>query len=864
MRFFLEPSVLNMKNFILLFIACCFTTALAAQPLKGSSNYEQLIASAEEAEALSNWNYAYDQYKEAYDKQDEASLLPKLAKLSYDLRDFAAAERYYKQIFRRLEPTDTSYNEHRFYYGRTLKINEKFDDALMVFQDFLRHNGDENLRTLAEMEMVGAEMAQNAPEETSEVTINTLGRKVNGLQSEYSPALGEGGKVLFFSTWEGSDVIVPEDLNDPANFSRIFMSESKENRKGEIEWQNAEALGVEVNRPGVHTANPAISTDGRRLYYNRIVLEGQLPSDARIYVSDVDDNGWKSGNEVEGINGDHLALQPAVGELFGQEVLFFVSDMAGGFGGYDIYYATYEGDNSYGDPVNLGPTINTIGDDITPFYFDGTLYYSTDGQPTMGGKDIYYSVWNGSNWSDPENMGPGFNTAQDDQSFRLYGDGYVGFLTSNRKGVRSVKSKTCCDDIFGFEIAQLYADLVVGLFTDDRKGLIGGNVRLVPVSNGSPLNEGEKQEKEKGNRFDYGLTLETDYIIIADHPDYYPDTFAFNTLGVEESKTFEHRFFLKAKPVPPPKPEFDTIEIREAIVLENILYDFNKSNILPESEPDLYVVLDLMGEYPEMVIELSSHTDARGQDSYNRTLSKRRADSARRWLIGKGVDGKRIKTEGYGKTVPQTVSERINERFDWLPIGTVLTEEYIDALPSEEQQEEAHRLNRRTEFQILEGPTSIIIRRDILEKKVESAPNRNSLPKYTAPAPVQDTMVKSHLSSLYGQENLQGLPILRFEHRKYSLGTVQKGKKLSFSYTFTNIGEAPAKVMLIQACECTTTEHDNTKVYQPGEVGTIEVIFDSSSKDEAETITIDIFLEQTDSRDVPIIESVEYEFEIEK
>ncbi|NJO86720.1 MAG: hypothetical protein HC821_01190 [Lewinella sp.] len=313
-------------------------------------------------------------------------------------------------------------------------MNQKYDDAILVLQDYLRHATDTTRRILAEREILGAEIAQNAPDSTSEVKIVNLPGRVNTLFSEYSPALSSDGQVLYLSTWDKAEVIVPLDANDATSFSRIFSSTAKENRKKEMEWEKPSPLGVEVNRPGVHTANPALSPDGRRLVYNRIILESQTPKEAKIYSSDADDTGWKSGNVLPGINGDYLALQPAFGELFGQEVLFFVSDMAGGIGGYDIYYAPYKGDNSYGDPVNLGPTVNTIGNDITPFYFDGTLYFATDGLPTLGGTDIFYTVWNGSNWSEPQNMGPGFNSSLDDQSFRLYGEGYLGYLTSNPGG----------------------------------------------------------------------------------------------------------------------------------------------------------------------------------------------------------------------------------------------------------------------------------------------------------------------------------------------------------------------------------------------------------------------------------------------
>lgn len=853
-----------MKKFFLLSLVLLSSIAtLLAQPLAGSSNYEQLIEGARLEEEQFSYSRALEKYEEAYDKEEDEAVLVKMAELNYRLRDYLAATRFYKTLFRKIEPTDSTHNEHRFYYGRALKIVEKHDEAIMQFQDFLSHTTDEDMKLLAEREITGAEMAQNAPEETSEVAVEDAGRKVNSLFSEYSPTLSPDD-ILYYSKWDASEVVVPEDLNDPKNFSRIFMSAQKENRKGEKEWQRPEALSEEVNRPGFHTANPAISEDGRKLYYNRIVLQSQKAVEAKIYVSDVDDAGWKSGNEVEGINGEYLALQPALGELFGRDVIFFASDMPGGYGGMDIYYATSNGDNSYDEPVNLGAQINTIADDQMPFYFDGTLYFSTDGLPTMGGFDVYYSVWNGSEWSNAENMGPGFNTSQDDLSFKLYGEGYRGFMTSNRKGGRSIKSKTCCDDIYEFEIARLYADLVVGVFTEDRKGLMGSTVNLVPVQPGTQkgLNDGDQQTKDKGNRFDYGLELENAYLVTVSHPDYFPDTFAFDILGLEESKTVEHRFFLKAKPVVE-VPKYDTVRIGEKIRLENILYDFNKSTIRPESEVDLNQVLSILQETPELVIQLNAHTDARGPDGYNMTLSNRRAQSARRWLIERGIASNRLKSEGYGETVPQTINDRLNGRYDWLKLGDVLTEEFIEALPTEEQQEAAHELNRRTEFEIIEGPTEIIIER-IIKQEPKKGKERKSLPGSAQQNPVNDSIKISHLSTLIGQTDLSGLPILDFEQRSYDLGSVKKGEKRSFEYTFTNRGEAAAKVMIIQVCECTTIDHDDSKVYEPGESGVVKVTFDSTSKDEDETITIDIFLEQRDKKDMPIVEALEYSFELIK
>ncbi|MCP9235009.1 OmpA family protein [Lewinella sp. JB7] len=828
---------------------------LFAQPLAGSSNEEQLLAAADSARATYNWTVALDNYRELYEKNDEDYLLPLMAQMNYELRDVAAAIRGYTQTFRRTEAGDTTNNIHRFYYGRVLKMDQQYDEAVTYLTEFLQHNDDPVLEQLARAEIEGARLYRDAMTETGEVSLEILDRKINTVWSEYSPVYSTADNTLYYATVQATTPVEMTDANDEKQFLRIF----KAVRDEEGEWERPEALGREVNRPGVHTANPSLSADGRRLYYNRLGMNSNKIAQAKIYLSDVDDAGWKSGNPVSGINSDdHLALQPATGELFGEEVLFFVSDMDGGFGGFDIYYATYQGDGRYGSPVNLGETINTVGDDMTPFYFDGTLYYSTDGLPTMGGTDLFYSAWNGSEWSTPANMGPGFNSSVDDQSLSVYGDGLIGFMTSNRPGEgRSVKSKTCCDDIYNFEIASLYANLVVGLFSEARQPLTNGTIELQPIRNGQSQGPGTQKTRDDGNRFDFGLTLETEYQVVASHPGYYPDTVELNTLGLEESKSFEQVFFLKPIPVDPSTiPVYDTIEIEESIALENILYDLDKSNIREDAEGDLRVLAELMKQYPDLVIELGSHTDFRGVDEYNLNLSKRRADAARRWLIARGeIAANRIKFRGYGETVPLVVSERLAGRTGIFQAGDTLSEAYINALPNNEQREVAHQLNRRTEFKVLEGPTTIIIRRDIIERAIEG-PDRNAEPR--------DSI--SPKSTLHGKSpsEIDGLPILQFDRREIDLGVVKKGDTRSFTYTFVNEGRVPAQIMLIQACECTTVTHDNSIVYQPGDRGTLEVVFDSSSKDEAETIGIDIFLEQSDRNGRPVIELVEYHFDIQQ
>lgn len=840
-----------MKRLLLLFILNIgVLLTLEAQPLNKAS-YETMIKTAEELIERKDYYNALEWYEKAYEEREDKALISIIAKMNYELRDYGRAERWYTRLLRRAD--DTAFAEERFYYARSLKMEGKYDEAVLAFQEFLLLTDDPDMKKMAQNELTGAEMAMVMPDNPQGVTIESAGRSVNSPTSEYAPTMSPDGNTLYFAALEEKrEVTIVKDAGDDF-YAKIYRS-AKDDRG----WDKPDALDEKINRPGFHSVNPSLSPDGRRLYFNRVQLEGNKPGETQIYWSEYGDGGWLSANEVEGVNGEYLALHPTVGELFGKEVLFFISNMEGGHGNYDIYYATYEGAGKYSDPVNLGETVNSIGNEYSPHYHDGTLYFSSDGHPGLGGYDIFYSVWDGSSWSRPENMGKSFNTSVDEYYFRLDESGYNGYFTSNRPEGRSLKSKTCCDDIYSFNIAELYADLVIGVFTEGKKPLLGATVKLVKMVNDRP-ELADAKTQEKGNRFDYGLELEAPYKVVATAEGYYPDSVALNTVGLTESKTFQHRFFLKMKPVPPAEPEFDTITIEEAIVLENILYDFDSDRIRDEAESDLEVVKGLMEQYPDMRIELSSHTDYRGDDDYNQRLSQSRAESARRWLIRNGVTRSRIEAVGYGETRPQTVSSRAAALNPFLSEGDVLTPEYIDSLDSEEEREVAHLLNRRTEFKIIEGPTSITIKRTELRKKPTTKPakNRNSLPKV---APAQDTIKISDMSSLHGK-SLKAVPIMDFDERKIALGKVKKGEKREFDYTFTNRGTVPLKIAIVTACECTTTDY-NTNAVAPGETGTIHVVFDSTEKDYDEIIDVTVMLDNNDADGNPIIENLEYSFEI--
>jgi peptidoglycan-associated lipoprotein len=528
------------------------------------------------------------------------------------------------------------------------------------------------------------------------------------------------------------------------------------------------------------------------------------------------------------------------------------------------------------------------------FYRDGVLYFSSDGHPGLGGYDIFMSTWNGTLWSKPANMGKGYNSSVDDLYFMLDKEGYTGVLASNRpsEGSRSVHSKTCCNDIYNVLLKKIEASVVANAYDAETKEVLPTvTYELVELQGGTP----KVLETKTNPNFEAVLELDRNYMIIASAENYSNDTVRFSTLGLFDSKVYNEKLNLK------PGRITKKIVRNEPFVLENILYDFNDDKILPPAEGDLQVIFDLMNRYPDMVIELSSHTDSRGTDQSNNSLSQRRAESARRWLTGKQIPRARIEAKGYGETQPKTVDAKANAKFPYLKVGDVLTEAYINALlPDSVKFEAAHQLNRRTEFKILSGPTSITIEEEQLiqigNRKVDPnapkvdpkkdtkpapgnrkpAPNRNrsggnapggdsikSTPIKLPEVPQQkDSIIVDKLSSLYGKKELKGLPVLKFDTRVHDMGTLKKGEVREYTFHFTNIGEVSADIDIVSVCECTSYELGPSLV-KPGEKGWLKVIFDSNKKDESGDSDVDVFLKNIDPEfDAPIMERVKFKFEL--
>ena len=811
-----------MKKLIL--FSAIFTlmaNVMMAQPLN-KQTAAMMITTADEQVELLNFYGALEWYEKAYDADKslrDNDLAYKIANLHYMLRDYKKAERWYKKVVTKKyrKGTNPYLPEARFIYGRTLKMAKNYDEAIVQLEMYLKESKNAVNKPLAEAELTGAQMALGMTPVTG-VFFENAG-KANTKTTETSPFLTDEG-VLYYSSFLSDEFTVIDGKEGDYHLKiatstrkKLKKKKSRGKKKDDTKeekpkmgaFQKGKAVTSKVNREGYHTGNVTISPDGTTMFFTRMQMEldgrGNTVGESILYYSKKNGKSWKGAKEVVGVNGDWLVKHPSVGEHFGNEVLFFSANMPGGEGGYDIYYATKKSDGVYGDPINLGEVLNTSGDDITPHYRDGNLYFSSTGHPGVGGLDIFSSQWNGSFWTKPINLGKGYNSPVDDFHFLLDKSGYNGALVSNRVGTKSVKSKTCCDDIFIVRIPEVVLELLATTFDENDQALPGVSVSLIEVEG----KDTEAQTNAKGNNFGFTLNEEISYMIIGKTEGYYPDTAYLNTVGLTKSTVIERQLKLKAIPVVEDPPIVD-IFIDKPIELKNILFDFDDAKIISESEPDLQFVLEIMNEYPDMVVELGSHTDAQGNDSYNQRLSQRRATSSKAWLTEKGIEADRIKAVGYGET--QIRNQCVN--------GV--------KCPDEE-----HRYNRRTEFKIISGPTSIKVKQERLQKS-----NGNGGISAT-------------------QKDQKGSAKLVFEKDSYDLGELVQGDKRKLTFKFTNEGTEDVKIdFATGSCGCTVPDWPR-KTFKPGESGEIEVEYDSHDKEGLQENTVDVYLVNQDEKGYPMV-----------
>jgi len=341
------------------------------------------------------------------------------------------------------------------------------------------------------------------------------------------------------------------------------------------------------------------------------------------------------------------------------QIMYFVSDVPGGFGETDIYYCKKEF-NTWSTPKNAGSTINTAGREFFPFLDEnGTLYFSSDGHPGMGGLDIFSSTGSESQWTEPKNLKSPVNSPKDDFSIYFTEAGKSGYFSSNRDGGKGE------DDIYRFEVQT--TKLVLAITTkeklpDSTTVLLGDvDLTILNQADSSPL------LYVVGPLGKYYATpvCNSEYKIKGMKQGYFTSYENVKVKCLLDQDTVYAELIL------------NPISLGKPIVLRNIYYDFDKWYIRPDAAVELDKVVKIMVENPSIIVELGSHTDCRGSNKYNEVLSQKRAESAVEYIISRGIEKNRITAKGYGENV------LLNKCKD----GVKCTEE-------------EHQFNRRTEFKV--------------------------------------------------------------------------------------------------------------------------------------------------------------------
>ena len=646
---------------------------------------DKAFKKAETFYALGEYYDAAAQYKKAYaqtppkEKAKRGELSAKMATCYRRINATSKAIAAYNNVIRYKKADSLTH----FYLAQQLMKNGSYKDAAKNFQlaiDTLSKCAKNDYLTLARNGLKAARQAPDWKKEGSAYTIKRM-ELFNSRRAEYSPMLaGDDNDILYFTSTRNEAQGDEYSGITGAKAADIFFSQKDDKEK----WSRPQSIDSELNTDFDEGAC-AFSPDGRTMYLTQCIVDANYPRFATIVASNRSDASWSKATAVQ-ISKDTLSsyAHPAVSP--DGEWLYFVSDMPGGLGGFDIWRCRLYGNNETGGAENLGAPINTPGDEMFPtFRPNGDLYFSSNGHPGMGGLDIFIAKSTKSDISENSESSdsyqlehPGFplNSQGDDFGMTFEGMKNQGFFSSNRGDARGF------DHIYSFFNPDIIQTVKGWVYEQEGYELPAAQVYMVG-NDGTNIRLSVKGD----GSFEQVIKPNVDYVLMASCKGY-----------------LNHQEQLRVTPVSASEEyvlQFPLYDISAPVLIENIFYDFDKATLRPESSVALDSLVDLLKQNPHITIELSAHTDYKGSDRYNERLSQQRAESVVRYLIQHGIASDRLTPKGYGEGMPKTIKKRVAERYPFLKEGDKLTEEFITALP-EEQQEDCNQLNRRTEFRVLQ------------------------------------------------------------------------------------------------------------------------------------------------------------------
>ena len=631
--------------------------------LTGCNSYRSAMQSYDIGEYYDAIKKIQDVYRKEKDSKLRVELEYKLAEAYWHIGDYKRAEPRLKNLVSKNYPDSLIILK----YAQALRFNGKYDDAIKYYNQFL-----DSIPGYQEA-LNGIESCKNTPQWEEKPTryVVTKEKDLATRDAEYSPVFvaGMNNSLIFTSTRDGSTGRRKSAITGQRN-GDLWKSNFDIQRQ---RWDKPERLEEEqMINTNADEGAATLSSDGNNMMFTRCRFDQKKAMGAQICESQKSKDTWSEATVIDLVGDSLVAAHPSL-SVDGQ-TLYFVSDRPGGYGGNDIWKVEKLSDK-WGEPENLGPDVNTPGNEMFPYIRDnGELYFSSNYWVGMGGYDIYKATKIATGWQ-VENMKAPINSTGDDFSICFLPGKEEGMFASNRKG-------SLGDDLYSFVLPPKIFRTEGEIVNTESDSRVKDAYLRVIGTDGTNL----KVRSEDG-KFQYRMAPETDYIFAAFKEGFLNAKTIISTAKLDDSKNFD--ITLRLTPTDAP------------IKVENIHYEFGKWDLLPESVKALDSLVTVLELNPTIVIEIMSHTDFVGTTQFNSELSQKRAESVVKYLIEKGINPARLVAKGYGETWPKTVTRKIAKQYDFLKAGDILTEDFINKLPTEEEKEIAKGIDRRTEFRVL-------------------------------------------------------------------------------------------------------------------------------------------------------------------
>lgn len=660
---------------ILLSVLCLSLDAeLYAQRRNPAKNADLAFGRKQYTEAVDLYKKAYKRSKR--NKAERARISFQMAECYRLIGLSKRAEPYYRRVLNTDFPN--THPEAYLYAAETFKTNEKFNDAIQQYENYIKAVPDDPRGRLG---LESTNLIQEWMDNPSRYEVTEM-KKINSRYSDFGAIWTNTNynEIIFTSSRAGATGGEKEGITGQ-DFTDFWTS--KQDRKGD--WSTPELAdeGENINTDdsdGVGFMNSSYT----KLYFTRCQAGEHRKNGCQIMVASKSGGAFSQAHPVEIATIDTLDIvgHPTLSE--DELVLYFSAERKGGFGGKDLWVSTRKSTSeAFGRPFNLGENINTAGDEVFPFLRNDTsLYFSSNGHGGMGGLDIFVStIDTAGNWGEPVNLKYPMNSTSDDFAIVFHPTQEKGFMSSNRGNTRGT------DNIYYFEEPSIQFTFS-GTVKDESTMQLVSNATVRFVGSDGSVMSTRTNDKGYFNFSESQVNKNTTYEITIDKDNYFTLSATETTVGLEFSKDFVKEYTLQ------PIPE-------EPIMLPDILYDLGKWDLKPQFEDSLQGLIETLQVNPTITIELASHTDSRASEESNDILSQKRAQSVVDYLIIRGIDPLRLTAKGYGERVPRTIQKDMTVKGYTFKAGTQLTEDFINKLPNNDVREAAHQMNRRTEFRIL-------------------------------------------------------------------------------------------------------------------------------------------------------------------